>query len=723
MKALLGIITVAVCGWAVWSYVVRPVVASPVVPTPTVTVAHPTATPLPDLSGQAPQVAGRAASFLSDWSAGHFGAMYDLLSPAARGRISRSAFTRRYQAITAEATIVQVRPVVGTASVQSERASVTYSVNISTTAVGTIRYSRHMPLTYAQGRWGIDWTPGLIFPGLDNPAYRVHLFTEPTSRGSIVDRLGQPFALEGNVLTVGVVPQYIADERGLLAFMSRWLHMPAASIRAAYHVAWAVQNPTDFVPITTVTSPQWAAVPAAKQQELLNNGLDIQKGASRRIYPKGSLASALIGYVNSTDGHGSAGLERWADGYLSGHDGTKLAIATAPDFAYIASTIKERPVSGGATIHLTLDSTLQAAAEKALAGRVGAVVALRPSDGAVLAMASTPGYDPNQFATGLTQAQYDALINNPHEPLLNHATLGEYPLGSVFKIVTMGAALEKAGFTHDTTRFCAGVWTGLGPAYVKSDWLPQGHGNISLHEALVQSCDIYFYQVGQQLNQIDHFLLPNYARAWGFGAPTGIPGVPEAAGVIPDPHWTLTTQGKPWVPGFAVDMAIGQGFDLVTPLQVAQMLAALADNGVMHQPYVVQRITAPNGAVARNFPPVVTRHLPISAAHREDILNAMLGVTTEAYGTATDKFAGFPWLVAGKTGTAQATYGQPDAWFVALAPADHPRIALVVMVEHGGEGSQVAAPLTRQILQTFFTKDKDLAGTGPSSGPQVLPVP
>jgi penicillin-binding protein 2 len=170
-------------------------------------------------------------------------------------------------------------------------------------------------------------------------------------------------------------------------------------------------------------------------------------------------------------------------------------------------------------------------------------------------------------------------------------------------------------------------------------------------------------------------------------------------------------------------MAIGQGYVEVTPLQVAQMLAALGDNGVMHRPYVVQRITTANGAVLRTVPPVVTRRLPLSSAHRRDILQAMLGVTTEAQGTATDTFAGFRWPVAGKTGTAQADSGAPHAWFAALAPADHPRIALVVLVEHGGEGAQVAAPIARQLLQTFFTQDRDLAGTASPGGATVLPVP
>lgn len=720
MTRFLGLLILVVAGWAAWFYVVQPALhPSASGPAATPLARHATATPQPQLNNQAGAVAARARRFLDAWTAGQFDAMYGELSPSAQTAISRTAFTTRYHNIANEATITGVHTAVDATTIQGPNAIVRYHAAIATTALGLITYTNTMPLRYQGGQWGIKWTPDLIFPGLGT-AYRIHLFHEPSLRGTIVDRQGHPLAIQGNVLEVGVVPYYIRDEPGLLAFLSGWLHMPAARIKAMYHVSWAVQNPTDFVPIAAVTSVQWDAVKAQALQQM-NNGLDVQQGLARRLYPNGALAAPLLGYVTSTDGHGAVGLELWADKYLSSQDGAKLTIATAPDFSYVVSTIKEHPPQDGDTVHLTLDSTLQAAAERYLKGKVGAVVALRPSDGAVLAMASVPGFDPNSFVNGLTAAQYHALVASPHQPLINRAATGQYPLGSVFKIVTMGAALEKGNFTAATQIPGPGIWYGLGPNYPMKDWLPTGHGIISLHEALVQSCDTCFYQVGQALDTIDHYLLPNYARAWGFGSPTGIVGVGEAPGLIPDPHWTLTALNQPWVPGDAVNMAIGQGYVLVTPLQVAQMLAALGDNGVMHRPYVISRITGTNGAVIRAFKPVVSRVLPLSAKHRLDILEAMLGVTTEPYGTAVDKFAGFRWPVAGKTGTAQATNGAADAWFVALAPADRPRIALVVLVEHGGEGSQVAAPIARKLLDVFFTQDQDLAGIG--KGPPVLPVP
>jgi len=728
MTRLLGVLILAVAGWAVWSYVLRPALQPPVIASQPVR-APATATPRP----AAPAISGlpeaRARHFLSAWASGRYDRMYDDLSPDARQAISRTAFIRRYTAIANVATITGVSSSIVDASESGDSATVTYTVAMSTTAVGSIADTYHMPLRAAKGRWGIGWTPDLIFNGLGKK-YLVHLFTgaddtsEAAQRGSIVDRQGRQLALQGSVKQVNVVPSNIHDEKGLLSFLNGWLHMPAAEIRALYHVSWAVAHPTERVPITTVTSLQWSSVPPGVQEAQQNNGLMIVDGASRRLYPRGTLAAPLLGYVAATDGHGKSGLEHWADADLTGQDGARLVIATAPDYAYPIRTIKARPVRNGATVHLTLDTTLQQAAETALAGKVGAVVALRPSDGAVLAMASTPGYDPNWFATGLTAARARTLFNDPNAPLLNRAAAGNgYPLGSVFKMVTLGAALEKLHDTINTQISGPAVWYGL-PGYPKNDWNPQGHGIVSLHEALVQSCDTCFYQIGQQLDNVNHNLFPDYARAWGFGAPTGIVGVRESAGVIPDPHYTLTQLGKPWVPGNAVDMAIGQGYVLVTPLQAAQMLATLGNHGVMYRPHIVSRVTAADGSVIHDYPPTVARTLPLSAAHADDILQAMHGVTTEPYGTATDKFAGFPWSVAGKTGTAQSGDGrQPHAWFAALAPADHPKIALIVMVEHGGEGAATAAPLARQILQTFFTKDKDLAGTAPAKGPAALPVP
>jgi len=722
---LLGILILILGGWAAWTYVLRPALQVPeaavnATATPTVVLPTPTAVAVTDGNSA---IAYRAQDFLAAWAAGRYDMMYRDLAPSAQQAISGTAFSARYKGIAAEATISSVHPSITAIRQNGDHATVETAVALVTTALGPITYTVHLPLVNANGRWGVDWTPAAIFPGL-GPAYRVHMFNESATRGSIVDRTGQILATQGDEVQIGVVPQQISNEKTLLSFLSNWLHMPPAAIQAMYHVSWAVAHPDEFVPIAQVTSVQWDAVQQQAAPQL-SNGLEFIRGSTLRIYPRLGLASPLIGYVQTTaDGAtlGVTGLEHWADRYLRGHDGAKLGIATAPDYGYIASTLKERPKADGDTLRLTLDTTLQTAAEQALAGQAGAVVALRPSDGAVLAMASTPGFDPNLFAQGTGAGRY---LASPFHPLINRATTGQYPLGSVFKIVTMGAALEKANYTAQTTMPGPAVWYGLGANNPKHDWNPYGHGIVSLHEAFVQSCDTCFYQIGQQLDNMNSYLLPDYARAWGFGAPTGIVGVREGAGIVPDPHWTLATLGQQWVPGDPVDLAIGQSFLEVTPLQVAQMLAAVGNGGTIYRPYVVKSITAPGGAVMRSYGPVVSRHLPISPQHLRDIRDAMLGVTQETYGTASDKFAGFSPSVAGKTGTAETVPGQnADAWFVALAPADHPTIALVVMVEHGGEGAATAAPLARQILHAFFTApaDRDLSAAN-GKGPSNLNVP
>jgi penicillin-binding protein 2 len=246
--------------------------------------------------------------------------------------------------------------------------------------------------------------------------------------------------------------------------------------------------------------------------------------------------------------------------------------------------------------------------------------------------------------------------------------------------------------------------------------LPSGHGTISLQEALTQSCDTCFYQVAQHLDGIDQNILPQFARAFGFGSPTGIDYVSEAPGLVGDNAWKEKVYHDAWRAGDTVNLSIGQGFFLATPLQTAAMLAAVADGGTRHVPQLILSVAGEPSATPA---PKVAGHLPVTAAQLQAIVRGMVGVTTESTGTATFKFLNFPWVVAGKTGTAQNPGVQPHAWFGAFAPADHPRIALAVVVENGGEGSYVAAPVARTILQTFLSEP--VAST--VTGPQALPVP
>jgi penicillin-binding protein 2 len=324
-------------------------------------------------------------------------------------------------------------------------------------------------------------------------------------------------------------------------------------------------------------------------------------------------------------------------------------------------------------------------------------------------MVSAPSYDPNRFEVGSATNGI-----GPTRSMFPRATLGLYPTGSIFKIVTMAAGLERGGYRSDTLIDGPGIWYGLGALNPLHDWNAAGHGTISLQEALTQSCDTCFYGVAKRLDGVDENILPTFARQFGFGKPTGIDNVGEAAGLVGDDAWKRKTYNDAWRTGDTVNLSIGQGYFLATPLQVASMLASVGDGGAIHTPQLVIAIGKTKIA------PKLTGRLPVGPAHLQAILRGMLGVTTEASGTAQFVFKGFDWQVAGKTGTAQNPgSAQPHAWFGAIAPYKSPRIALAIVLENGGEGSLVAGPVARQALQAYLDEvDPVVLG-----GAQPLSVP
>jgi penicillin-binding protein 2 len=339
---------------------------------------------------------------------------------------------------------------------------------------------------------------------------------------------------------------------------------------------------------------------------------------------------------------------------------------------------------------------------------VSSVVAVDPRNGDLLAVVSRPSYDPNEFARGIRAKQWRELLHHPRHPLTNRATQGQYPPGSVFKIVTAAAALEE-GIVNPFTRIrCSGKLH-----FGKRDfrcWRKGGHGSVALHDALVHSCDVYFYQVGQRLG-IDP--IARYARSFGLGLGTGIRLEHEKAGTIPDTAWKQRRFGAPWYAGETLSAAIGQGYVTTTPLQMAQAMATLA-SGVRYGPRLVQRVNAPDGALVQSFEPEEQGRLNV----RETALSQVREALVDVVGRGTGKKAAMPGIsVAGKTGTAQVVtlgkerkpaaqlpWEQRDhAWFVAYAPSEQPEVAVATLVEHApGGGGAVAAPITRQVLEAFF---------------------
>ncbi|HVA88829.1 MAG TPA: penicillin-binding transpeptidase domain-containing protein [Chloroflexota bacterium] len=703
MGKLFGLIFFLAGIAAIYQFGVRPLMAGPqaAVTAPITIVPRHDATPIV-LPANEQDVAAAANRFLGDWEEAGYGQMYGLLTAAAQARISRPKFISRYQAVMAEATAQQVRALITGVTLQAPLATVTFTETIRTSAVGEIAQVNTMHLLYERGHWGVDWYPALIFKELDDP-YVVHLVALRARRGSILDRHGTPLAEDGQFEQLGVVPGQIVDEPALLQFLSSWLHMPQTQIKHLYTLPWA--QPDFFMPITTLTQPQLDAAPSALRNF---EGAVQWESTPGRIYPQGSTAGILVGYVDPATDRGKAGLELSLDGTLAGRDGAELLVMNQAHTMTAATIARVSPLNGH-DVRLTLDLATQKAAEKALGLRPGAAVALDPRNGQVLALASTPGFDPNRFEAGSTATSGIGPIRS----MFPRATLGTYPTGSVFKIVTMGAALQN-GFTAGSMIAGPGLWYGLSSTHPLHDWLAGGHGTISLQEALTESCDTCFYQVGKELDGLDQSILPKFARQFGFGSSTGIDAVADAPGLVGDNAWKQTTYHDAWRTGDSVNLAIGQGYLLVTPLQVANMVASVADQGTRLSPRLVLSV---NGVPSPSAP--VLGHLPVTQGQLQSIVAGMEGVTTAPAGTATFVYRGFPWLVAGKTGTAQTPQANPHAWFAAFAPAQSPRIAVAVVVENGGEGSYVAAPIAKDMLRAYLSQAVPIRG----GGAQPLTVP
>ena len=446
-----------------------------------------------------------------------------------------------------------------------------------------------------------------------------------------------------------------------------------------------------------------------------------------RSYPYGTLAAHLLGYLGEIneaqlqhsgnedyqpgDLVGQYGLERMYETILRGTHGVRQV--EVDTFGRETQAIAERPSIPGVNLILTLDLHLQQLVEYLLEEHTGAIVALDPRNGQILALASNPTFDPNTFATHLSEATWTALATNPRHPLSNRAIQGQYPPGSVFKIITALAALEEGVITPRTTVCCGGNYVYGSRTY--RDWKRGGHGCVDLYQALVQSCDVFFYHVGQELG-VDR--IARYARAFGLGHATGFAPGAEKDGLIPSSEWKRQARGQPWYGGETLSVAIGQGYTLTTPLQVATLLATLANGGTLYQPYVVLQQESVDGTVLKQTAPQVVRQLNVRPEHIARVKQGLWGVVHDPKGTG--KGARHEHIaIAGKTGTAQVVrlpkhvdarkfqeqlpeHQRDHAWFAAFAPVEAPRIVVVVMIENAGKGGSRFAELAKTIIDAHL---------------------
>jgi penicillin-binding protein 2 len=679
-----------------------------------ITLVPPSPTPMPTLTPTPlPSADGAALAFLSAWSAGDYQTMYNLLVDSDRLNASSDQFRARYVNALREATATAIRTEIRSLLHEGTRALAGFRGEWQTTLFGPLEFENTMTLRWESGGWKVDWSPALILPQLGDNLKLVFLDRTPL-RGNIYDQGGLGLAVDGQVVTIGVVPVWIEDEAMVIASLSSITDVAPEVIQDKI----ANSQPDWFVPIADVSSEV-----SINNDDALSSLVGVtRRERSIRVYKAGDLAAHLVGYLGTippdeldawqSRGYrgdelvGRAGVEGWGEPYLAGRRGGRLVTLTEhnEEVALVAETTS-RP---GGSIHLTIDKGFQADVERILGQRPGAIVVLDPNTGFVLAIASYSSFDPNLFATGVDPKTWADLSTNPHRPLVGRGTQGAYPPGSVFKIVTMAAAMQELGFAADTPFVCTGTWDRLGDEFVKTCWLETGHGRINLQDGLTRSCDVVFYDVGLALHNVDPQLLPDMARAFGLGTATGIAGVEETAGLVPDPAWKLAQKAESWFPGDSVNLSIGQSYLLSSPLQIANMLAAVGNGGTLYRPQLVRRIVEPIGPEQVNQPEVLTR-LSISPEHLAVIRRGLEGVVSGPHGTAREAFEGMAFTAAGKTGTAETGQEKPHAWFSGYAPADAPQIAVAVLLEHAGEGSEQAAPLFRQVVEAYFARQSDLA--------------
>jgi penicillin-binding protein 2 len=552
---------------------------------------------------------------------------------------------------------------------------------------------------------------------------RIRLERLPAPRGMILDRSGVILADVRASFDAHGVPAELpppARRQEVYQQLSQVLDMPMEEIRAVYEG----RGPARWKPRLLKRRLSRAEMAQLEAHRLELPSVLVQANPVRH-YPAGSLLGNTLGYVGEISGAelgtvayaeyeagdfvGRSGLEMAWEGTLQGQAGGQQVEVDV--HGRTLGVLAARPAVPGRNLVLTIDQRLQRAAEQALEGRDGAVVALGVRSGDVLAMVSTPPLDPNPLAEGVSATQWQELTSDPRHPLQNRPLQGVFPPGSTFKIATALAGLAEGTITPKTQVLCTGEYHFAGRGY--RCWKKTGHGQVDLERALVESCDVYFYQLGLDTG-VDG--IHRWASELGLGSPTGIDLPGENSGLLPSKEWKRRARKEPWYAGETLSVAIGQGYVLATPLQLAQMIAAVANpQGLRLRPRIVARIEAGDGTQVEEVPRREAATLPFRATHLELVRRALRGVVAGDHGTGNRaEVEGFS--VAGKTGTSQVVRLSRDqkyvaaeipreqrdhALFVCYAPSDDPEIAVAVVVEHAGHGGSAAAPVAQKVIAAY----------------------
>jgi len=672
----------------------------------------------PDIqTTQVPDVEAAAISFLDNWSSGDFQAMYAVLSPASQQMISEEDFVQLYHDVAVELALESLDYLILSSFIDPTQAQVAATVNFNSRILEGLSRDIIILLSLSDGNWAIDWSKGLIFPELEGDNM-LQLTRLVPSRGNIYDREGSVIVAYAEAISMGVTPSQIDpdDEEDLLNALGRNLDIPPEVIYAMYR---------DYPP-----GVDWYLPLGARSLDSLQVSMDsyitqglLLRNFDGRYYFSGGIAPQAVGYVrwiqeaeldyyrlqgySKGEKVGGQGLESWGEPYLTGDRGGILYVVDGE--GEIITQLAREEAAPASEIYTTLDKEFQLEVQKALYGYNGAIVVMEMDTGRILAMASNPHFDPNAFnsdyynSSFLLQEYYKA---DQKTPFLNRATQGIYPLGSVFKIITMAAALETGEFQEGDIYDCGYFFEEL-PGVTLHDWTydhfleddeTPPSGKLTLTEGLMRSCNPYFWHIGLSLYKNGYEdAISEMASGFGLGSLTGVETLEEEPGNVPVPLSEID----------ATNLAIGQGDSLVTPLQVARFIAAMGNGGTLYRPQFVESIRDASGEEVFSFEPQEVGELPISTKTRNIIINAMIQVVENPRGTANHRIRGLQIPVVGKTGSAESGSGESHAWFAGYTNNQNenkPDIAIAVIAENAGEGSDVAAPIFRRVVERYFNQ-------------------
>ncbi len=558
---------------------------------------------------------------------------------------------------------------------------------------------------------------------------RIRIKRIPPLRGNIYDGNGKILAhnIPGFSLYIDREDVIKSKENiyDVIKFISKLTGKDFQALRRNYDKYRTLPS---YIPVKLILNLDWQSFSRIESYSFFLPGVYVDFDPVRD-YPFKEFASSVVGYVLEADKSdirkykalmpgdytGKSGIEKEYNKLLIGKSGKKIVEADARGMEL--KVISEKPPEQGYDIILNIREDLQKKAYELLNGRAGAVVAMNPDNGEIYCFVSSPSFDPNLFAKGISRKKWQSLLQNPLHPLSNRVLSGLYPPGSTFKVVTAVSGLMNNAVKVSDKITCTGVYT-LGNTQYRC-WKKYGHGDIAIVRAIKESCDIFFYNLGVKIG-IDSIYKTGSLFNLGFKTGIDLPG--EKKGLLPSKEWKFKTFNTNWYPGETPPVAIGQGYTLVTPLQILVLYSAIANGGTVYQPEVVNRIVDSKGRIVKKFLPTVLRRINIPKRVLEPVKEGLREVVNELHGTAySQRIEGFEY--SGKTGTAQVRkigekrekdikkipYNERDhAWFAAFAPSKNPVFAIVVLVEHAGHGGSVAAPIAKEMIKCFFKIGKNV---------------